>query len=303
MKFVITGGAGFIGSHLAEYLISQSHSVEIIDNLHNANEESLKNLKDKIQFHKADILDFDILKKILKNSDGVFHHASLISVQESLQKPEEYYQVNVKGSENIFKLGLEFGFKIVFASSAAVYGNTSKLLIKEDSKKNSLNQYAETKIQAENIAQNYINSGAKIIGLRYFNVYGKGQSKEYAGVIMKFMERISNRQPPIIFGDGSQTRDFVSVEDVVKVNLKAMLSDVDSGFFNIGSSNAVSILELAKIMIKASGLSLEPVFSNSLEGEIKDSQADITLALKKLNWKPETKLENWINQAIHEISN
>ena len=117
------------------------------------------------------------------------------------------------------------------------------------------------------------------------------------------MERISNRQPPIIFGDGSQTRDFVSAVDVVKANLKAMLSDVDSGFFNIGSSNAVSIRELAKIMIKASGLSLEPVFSNSLEGEIKDSQADITLALKKLNWKPETKLENWINQAIHEISN
>ncbi len=303
MNFVITGGAGFIGSHLAKYLISQSHSVEVIDNLHSENEENLKNLKNKIQFHKVDVLDFDALKKIVKDSDSVFHQASLISVQESLQKPEEYYKVNVKGSENIFKLGLEFGFKVVFASSTAVYGNTSKLPIKEDSKKNALNQYAETKIQAENIAQNYINLGAKIIGLRYFNVYGKGQSDEYAGVITKFMERISNKQPPTIFGDGTQTRDFVYVEDVAKANLKAMLSDVDSGFFNIGSSNAVSILELAKIMIKASGLSLEPVFSDPLEGEIKDSQADITLALKKLNWKPETKLENWINQAIHEISN
>jgi len=303
LNFVITGGAGFIGSHLAKYLISQSHSVEVIDNLHSENEENLKNLKNKIQFHKVDVLDFNALKKIVKDSDSVFHQASLISVQESLQKPEEYYKVNVKGSENIFKLGLEFGFKVVFASSTAVYGNTSKLPIKEDSKKNALNQYAETKIQAENIAQNYINLGAKIIGLRYFNVYGKGQSDEYAGVITKFMERISNKQPPTIFGDGTQTRDFVYVEDVAKANLKAMLSDVDSGFFNIGSSNAVSILELAKIMIKASGLSLEPVFSDPLEGEIKDSQADITLALKKLNWKPETKLENWINQAIHEISN
>jgi len=303
LNFVVTGGAGFIGSHLAKYLISQSHSVEIIDNLHNENEENLKNLKNKIRFHKVDVLDFDALKKIVKDADGVFHHASLISVQESLQKPEEYHRVNVKGSENIFKLGLEFGFKVVFASSAAVYGNPSKLPIKEDSKKNSLNQYAETKIQAENIAQNYINSGTKIIGLRYFNVYGKGQSDEYAGVITKFMERISKKQPPIIFGDGTQTRDFVSVEDVVKANLKAMLGNVDAGFFNIGSGKAVSILALAKIMIKASGLSFEPVFSDPLEREIKHSQSDITLALKKLNWEPKTKLENWINQEIHEISN
>ena len=298
MNFIITGGAGFIGSNLAKYLVSQSHSVEVVDNLHNGNDDNLKGIKDQIKFHKLDILDFGIVKKIVKNSDGIFHHASLISVQESFQKPQEYYRVNMEGSKNIFKLGLEFGIKIVFASSAAVYRNVSKVPIKENSKLEPLNPYAKTKIQTEKMAQDFIKLGAKIIGLRYFNVYGKGQSDEYAGVISKFMSRILDKKPPIIYGDGMQTRDFIYVKDVADANLKAMLGNVNSGLFNIATGNSISILELAEIMIKASGLSLEPIFSEPKKGEIRDSMADISLAYEKLNWKPETKLHDWLNNII-----
>lgn len=298
MKFVVTGGAGFIGSHLSEYLIKEGHSVIVIDDLSVGKIENLENIKEKIDFYQADILDFEEMEKIVVNADGLFHEAALVSVPESFEKPELYNKVNVDGTKNIFELAKKNGFKVVYASSSSIYGNPTKIPITENDEKNSLNPYANTKIEDEMLAQKYSDLGVSIIGLRYFNVYGKGQSGEYAGVITKFMERLSQKKQPIINGNGIQLRDFVFVEDVVRVNLAAMTSDLNFGFFNVGTGRAISILELAKLMIDLYELSIEPIFGTRRKGDVKKSVADISLAIKKLNWKPETKLEDGLLKII-----
>ena len=298
MKFVVTGGAGFIGSHLSEYLIKEGHSVIVIDDLSVGKIENLENIKEKIDFYQADILDFEEMEKIVVNADGLFHEAALVSVPESFEKPELYNKVNVDGTKNIFELEKKNGFKVVYASSSSIYGNPTKIPITENDEKNSLNPYANTKIEDEMLAQKYSDLGVSIIGLRYFNVYGKGQSGEYAGVITKFMERLSQKKQPIIDGNGIQLRDFVFVEDVVRANLAAMMSDLNFGFFNVGTGRAISILELAKLMIDLYELSIEPIFGTRRKGDIKKSVADISLAIKKLNWKPETKLEGGLLKII-----
>ena len=224
MNFVVTGGAGFIGSHIVEHLVKNNHSVTVIDNFHVGKLENLAGFQDKIKICEIDILDYDKLINVVKNTDGVFHEAALTLVQESFTKKKEYHDVNVIGTENIFKLAKEFGFKVVFASSSSIYGNAKKIPIKENFERKPLNPYGETKLQDEYLAEKYSKLGVRIIGLRYFNVYGPRQNIAYAGVITKFLENIANRKAPVINGDGLQVRDFVYVGDVVKANLMAMES-------------------------------------------------------------------------------
>ena len=230
MDFVVTGGAGFIGSHIAEQLVTLGHNVTIIDNLNNGKKENLDAIIDKIKFINGDIRDFELLKKTFKNIDGVFHQAALASVQESFTKEQEYYDVNVKGTENIFKLANEFNFKVVYASSSSIYGNPEKIPIKENDQKNPINPYAITKLDDEKLAIKYAKIGVRVIGLRYFNVFGEKQSSTYAGVIKKFVKKVRNNEAPVINGDGQQTRDFVYVGDVVNANILAMNSNVNHEF-------------------------------------------------------------------------
>lgn len=303
MNIAVTGGAGFIGSHIVEFLIKKGFSVTVIDNLHSGNKENLNLVKDKIDFIQSDIRDLGSLKKAFKNIDGVFHEAALASVQESFSKPDEYHDVNVNGTENIFKLAKEFEFKIVFASSSSVYGNPAEIPIKEDSPKRPINPYAQNKLDEELIAEKYTKLGVDIIGLRYFNVFGERQSENYAGVIIKFLKNIQEGKPPIINGDGLQVRDFVHVDDVVRANLTALESDVKNAFINIGTGITTSVLELANQIINSSGLSLKPIHSNALEGDVRASQADISLAKKLLNWEPKIKLKDWLNETVSKIKN
>ena len=209
MKYVVTGGAGFIGSNIVKKLVARGDSVTVIDNLNTGKEENLQSVKDEIIFLKDDILNFDLLEKVTQEIDGVFHQAALASVQDSFSKPDEYHNVNVNGTENILKLARKNNFKVVYASSSSVYGNPEKIPINEEDSKNPINPYAETKLQKEKLARKYSRNGVKVIGLRYFNVFGKGQSKEYAGVLKLFLERIRDGLPPKINGDGTQFRDFV----------------------------------------------------------------------------------------------
>jgi len=301
MNFIVTGGAGFIGSHIVEYIVEQNHSVKIIDNFHTGNLENLSRFRNKIEILDMDILDYEKLRKAIKDTDGVFHEAALTLVQESFTKQKEYHAVNVVGTENIFKLAKEFGFKVVYASSSSVYGDTKKIPIKEDAQRKPLNPYGNTKLEDEYLAEKYSKLGVSIIGLRYFNVYGPRQNIAYAGVITKFLENIANRKTPIINGDGLQVRDFVYVGDVAKANLMAMESKVNFAFVNIGTGTALSINDLANIIIKASGLDIKPVHGPPLEGDVKDSQADISLAKKLLGWKAEIKLEDWLNETVQQI--
>lgn len=297
MNFIVTGGAGFIGSHLVRLLLREDHNVAVVDNLSSGNPENMSEVDDKITFYNIDILDYEKLKNAVKNSDGVFHLAGLTNVQESFRKPELYRQVNVVGTENVLKLAKELDYKVVFASSASVYGDVKSIPIHESCKRSPLNPYGQTKLDCEQLCERYSELGVSAVVLRYFNVFGEGQNNAYAGVITKFLENISNKEPPVIHGDGSQVRDFVFVEDVAQANLDAMVSRQGSGFFNIGSGTATSILDLANMMIGLSGLDVRPIHDDKLEGDVKMSQADISLA-QSIGWKPKTSLEYWLRQII-----
>jgi UDP-glucose 4-epimerase len=301
MKYVVTGGAGFIGSHIVKFLVEEKHTVIVIDNLQVGTKKRLESIKEKIDFHQTDILNFNEVEKIVQGADGVFHQAALTSLPESFEKPEEYHNVNVNGTENIFKLSKKYGFKVVYASSSSVYGEVKKIPISENFEKNPLNPYAETKLQDELLALKYSKLGSKIIGLRYFNVFGKGQTGSYAGVITKFINKVIQKEAPEIFGEGNQIRDFVSVEDVVQANYLAMINNVSVGFFNIGTGKTYSILEIAEIIINAASLLQKPIFRDALPGDALLSKADIKLAKSILNWEPKLDLKIWLENEIPKI--
>lgn len=298
MKFAVTGGTGFIGSHIVEALVSAGHSVVVVDNLKTGRKENLSKCVEKIELVHGDIRDYKLLSEKFRDVDGVFHEAALASVPDSFRIPDEYHDVNVLGTENIFRLASEYGFKVVYASSSSVYGNPLSIPITEDHPKNPINPYAKTKLDDEELASRYAKQGAKIIGLRYFNVFGERQSKEYAGVIKKFLECVYNNKPITINGDGLQTRDFVYVGDVVKANILAMESTTNHAFINIGTNSSITILELAKMIIREAGLLFSPIHGPPLDGDVRESKADITLARELLGWTPKTTLNDWLKVAI-----
>jgi len=298
MHYVVTGGAGFIGSNIVKLLVEHDHSVTVIDNLHSGKLESLKPIKNKIKFENVDILNFDKVESILCDCDGVFHEAALVSVTESLEKEKEYFNVNVNGTKNIFEIATKYHKRVIYASSSSVYGNPNQIPIKENSDRKAFNPYALTKLKDELLAEQFVKNGLDVIGLRYFNVYGIGQTSTYAGVITQFLRNLKENKPPIVNGDGKQIRDFIHVDDVAKANLIAMQSKIKNGFFNIGSGRDISILELAKLMIDISGLPLKPVFAPLPNGDVNLSQADTALSLKLLDWESSITLENGLKQLF-----
>ena len=291
MNFAVTGGAGFIGSHIVKHLISDGHSVTVVDNLSRGSLSNLEDVHDRIDFVRMDIREYGRLKKTLYNIDGIFHLAALAYIPSSYEDEDKYRQVNVAGTENVFRMGLEHNIRIVYASSSTVYGNGRGTPIQEDSVRRPLNPYGMTKLEAELVAERYVKKGAQIISLRYFNVVGLGRRQAYSGVVPRFLARLKTGMSPIIYGDGSQIKDFVFVHDVVQANLAAMASSVRSGFFNIGSGRPTSIADLARLMIKISGRSLEPKYSDPRLGDAKMCVADISKADRLLDWRPRTVME------------
>ena len=298
MRYIVTGGAGFIGSNIVKKLVARGDDITVIDNLNTGKEENLKSVIDKITFLKDSILNRELLEKQSQNIDGIFHQAALASVQDSFSKLDEYHNVNVNGTENILKLAKKNDFRVVYASSSSVYGNPERIPIKESDKKNPINPYAETKLKQDQLAIKYSEMGVKVIGLRYFNVFGKGQSKEYAGVLKLFLERIRDKLPPKINGDGTQFRDFVYVEDVADANIMSMDSDINHGFYNVGTNTSITILDLAKTIIKSSGLDIQPIFGPALKGDVQRTIANIDLIKEEIGWEPTILLEKWIEEII-----
>ena len=298
MRYIVTGGAGFIGNNIVKKLVARGDDVTVIDNLNTGKEENLKSVIDKITFLKDSILNRELLEKQSQNIDGIFHQAALASVQDSFSKSDEYHDVNVNGTENILKLAKKNDFRVVYASSSSVYGNPERIPIKESDKKNPINPYAETKLKKEQLAIKYSEMGVKVIGLRYFNVFGKGQSKEYAGVLKLFLERIRDKLPPKINGDGTQFRDFVYVEDVADANIMSMDSDINHGFYNVGTNTSITILDLAKTIIKSSGLDIQPIFGPALKGDVQKTIANIDLIKEEIGWEPTILIEKWIEEII-----
>jgi UDP-glucose 4-epimerase len=298
MKFVVTGGAGFIGSHIAKFLVKNNHEVLIIDNLIRGTLNNIDEIKDDVEFHKVDISNYSEIDAVVDSADGIFHEAALASVPQSFKEPERYQEVNAIGSENIFKLGEKHNAKIVFASTSSVYGDQTKFPVNENAQTNPLNPYGQSKLEAEKFASKYAAKGLRVIGLRYFNVFGIGQNPEYAGVIPKFIERISQNKPPIIEGDGNNIRSFTFVDDVVQANILAFQSNVNHEFINIASEDMTSINELAEKMIKMSGLNLKPIYDEPRKGDIKKSNADISKAKELLKWNTKITLEEGLKKIF-----
>ena len=301
MKYIVTGGAGFIGSKIVRSLLRDKNSVTVIDNLHTGKIQNLQNVFDEIEFVKADIRNYDDMKKIITDFDGIFHEAALTLVQESFKKQNEYNEVNVIGTENIFKIAHEKNIKVVFASSSSIYGNVSKIPIEETFPKNPINPYGITKLKDEKIAEKYVKMNLDVIGLRYFNVYGVGQTGSYAGVITKFVNRLKEKKPPQIYGDGNQIRDFIFVEDVAEANIAAMKSKIKLGFFNIGTGIGTTVKQLADMLIEISGEDISPIYLESLEGDVKFSQANISLTEKILKWKFQMSLKSGLKKIYPEF--
>ena len=298
MRYVVTGGAGFVGSHLVKLLVREGHNVRVIDNLHSGKKENLSSVIENIEFIEKDIRDTGSIENYFKNIDGIFHQAALTVVQDSFTNPEEYNDVNVNGTENIFRIAQKNNTKVVFASSSSVYGHQNDVPISEDAEKSPINPYGKTKLDDEILMKKYLEMGVDIIGLRYFNIFGEGQTIEYAGVITKFIDRLKSKKPPIIFGDGKQIRDFIYVGDIVEFNLLAMKSNKSNLLINVGTGESISILELANMMIKISGLDFQPIMEKSLEGDVIKSQADTSTLDSIFNWKAKSRLEDWLKNNV-----
>ncbi len=301
MKYVVTGGAGFIGNNIVKLLIKKGHNVDIIDNLHTGKKEIIKEIIDKVNFYQIDIRDKEEVEKIIKNCDGVFHEAALTSVPESFEKPKEYNDVNVIGTKNIFEIANREKIRVVYASSSSIYGNTTQIPIKERFERKPINPYGQTKLDDEILAEKF--EELSVIGLRYFNVYGIGQNISYAGVITKFLEQIKNKKPLTINGNGNQVRDFIQVKDIAKANLAAMESNVKKSFFNVGTGISTSINDLAKMMINLSNSKNKIIHGPELEGDIESSQADMEFTKKSINWNYSIDLKEGLTELIQNAIN
>ena len=298
MKYVITGGAGFIGNNIAKLLIKKGHDVDIIDNLHTGRKENLKEIIDKINFYQIDIQKKNDLEKIIKNCDGIFHEAALTAVPESFEKPKEYHDVNVIGTKNIFEIAQKENIRAVYASSSSIYGDVKNTPIKENADRKPINPYGQTKLDNEFLAEKLSKNNVSIIGLRYFNVYGIGQTGSYAGVITKFLENIKNQKSFIVNGNGNQIRDFIHVKDIAQANITAMESKTKNGFFNIGTGIPTSINDLAKLMVELSNHKHEIIHGPQLEGDIEISQADMNFTNKSFNWSHKINLKEGLKDLI-----
>ena len=293
MKVLVTGGAGFIGKHLVRYLLKKGNVVAIFDNFSNSEKSSISSLVDNDAKIIGDITKLEDITEAMKDYDIVIHLAAKISVEESIKNPPETFRINVDGIKNILLACKKNQVKkLIVASSAAVYGEGSPdIKWTEDSKINPTSPYGESKVIMEQEIKEFISKhNINCIILRFFNVYGVGQSPEYAGVITKFIKKIADNKPLEIFGDGMQTRDFVAVQDVVDSIYDAILNG-KNGIYNIASGKAVTIKELAELMISMSGKDLDIQYVNPKKGDIKYSQADISLAKKELHYSPKFGLD------------
>jgi UDP-glucose 4-epimerase len=304
-KILITGGAGFIGTHLVKEVSSQYH-LTVIDNLSNkmsySNAQMLN--ENHISFFEEDIMNKEKITEIIRKCrpDSCVHLAAKISVPESILDPYSTMSVNVTGTLNVLEACKCNSVKrFVFASSAAVYGHVNTLPIQENTELKPISPYGASKVAAEKIISAYANLHLfeSIISLRFFNVFGVGQSDEYAGVISKFKERIQEGSSPIIYGDGNQQRDFVSVGDVVDsivVSLNPPLG-VTEGTFNIATGVPTTIYDLAKIMTRIMGKpALHPIYKKAAEGDIRQSYADTTKTNNILNFIAKRDLENSLQE-------
>jgi len=308
-EILVTGGAGFIGSHIVDRLLDEGFKVRVLDNLSTGEKKNLAQHQNNksFQFIEGDIRNFDLVKNTVKGVDAVIHEAALVSVTRSVEDPILSNEVNITGTVNLLKACVDAHVKrFVYASSCAVYGDTETLPNHENLAPKPLSPYAVEKLAAEKYAKVFHNVyGLETVSLRYFNVYGPRQKYgPYSGVISIFINRLLENKPPIICGDGEQTRDFINVKDVVEANMLALSKRKAVGeVFNISTGEATTINKLTETIQKIMGkTSLKPVHAEPRPGDIKHSYGDITKARRKLEYEPKVQLEKGLSELVKSYS-
>lgn len=298
MKYIITGGAGFIGSHIAESLV-QNHEVVIIDDLFSGKEENIASLP--VRFERGSINDIDHLNSIFEDADGVFHQAAITSVPRSVKNPLPTNEVNISGTLNVLLAARDQGVKkVVFASSSSVYGDTLVLPKVETMVVNPLSPYGITKTTGEYYCRVFSELyGLQTAALRYFNVFGPRQDprSDYAAVIPKFITSILKKDSPVIYGDGSQTRDFTFVKDVAQANVKAMKRSA-SGIFNVAYNSQINLNSLAETIMDIIGYTVPIRYEPPRAGDIHDSRADISKASKEFGYSPDYTVKTGLIETV-----
>jgi UDP-glucose 4-epimerase len=301
-KVVVTGGAGFIGSHLAEELAGQGYHVVILDDLSSGTMENMAELlkKQNVEFVRGSVTDFSLIKKLFKDVQYVFHQAAISSVPKSVDDPLSTHEANLTGTLKVLQAARDNKVKkVVFASSASVYGTTTVQIEREDMMPSPLSPYAVTKLAAEYYFQVFRELyQLPSTCLRYFNVYGPREdpNSQYGVVIPMFIRRIGAGKPPIIFGDGEQTRDFIFVKDIVQANIWAAESDA-FGIFNIGHGESITVNRLAELILELTGSDFEPIHQEARPGEVRHSLADISKA-RSFGYEPRHSLREGLAETI-----
>jgi len=290
-KYLVTGGAGFIGSHIAETLLDRGESVRIFDNLSTGRQANLSALQGRAEFLHGDIRDFDAVKTAMTGVEVVFHQAAMASVPRSIALPVESLETNINGTQHVLLAARDAGVRrIVYASSSSVYGNTPTLPKHEQMQTRPMSPYAVQKLTGELLCEVFTRIyGLETVALRYFNVFGPRQdpASEYAAVIPRFLTALLKGQRPIVFGDGEQTRDFTYVTNVVQANLLAASSpDAVSRVMNIGCGERISLNKLLHLAGELLGTTVRADYREPRPGDVRDSLADISLAHLLLGYQP-----------------
>lgn len=303
VRVLVTGGAGFIGSRLVAKLAREGNDVVVLDNFSTGRESNLKGLDGRVRVIKGDVRNPSDVEKAVQGAEGIVHLAALIDVAESVEKPRLYFDVNVYGTLNVLEAAKEAGV-FVFASSAAVYGDPLRLPVREDDPLKPLSPYGATKVAGEALVHAYAAMrGFRPVILRLFNVFGPNQSRAYAGVVTEFVKRVLRGEPPVIYGDGTQSRDFVFVDDVVEYFARALHMESVRGVYNVGSGKAVSVLELAEAVARVVGKpELKPIHAPPRPGDIKHSVADISRAVRDFGYSPRTRLEEGLKITAESLA-
>ena len=306
LKVLVTGGAGFIGSYLVDRLVKDGYEIRVIDDLSTGRLDNIQNHLNagKIDFIRGDVRDASLVRKTVDGVDVVVHLAAVTSVPFSVENPDLTFDVNLLGTLNLIRACAQEGVgRFVFVSSCAVCGEPEFLPVKEEHRADPISPYAESKLIAESYCLGF--QERQLLGsvvLRFFNVYGPRQGmNDYSGVITRFVDSVRRKEPLVIYGDGSQTRDFVSVYDIVEAVLASMKSSNAEGeVFNVGSGKPTSIGALAKTVLELAGVDLEIRYEKPRAGDIKDSYADISKAKRLLGYEPKVSLREGLLMLLKE---
>ena len=300
---LVTGGAGFIGSHLVDELVANGCHVTVLDNLSTGHRRNIDHLADRIDFVEGDIRDAGLLDQVVKGCEVVFHQAAVVSVTQSVQDPSHSCEVNDLGTVRVLDASRNNGVRrVVMASSSAVYGDDPRMPKTEDMTPRPLSPYAVQKLTGEFYASAFGGLyGLETVCLRYFNVYGPRQdpSSPYSGVISIFMNKATDGQAPTIYGDGGQSRDFVFVKDVVRANLLAAAEAAATGqVFNVGTGVCIRIGDLWSLIGELSQVRIDPVFGPPRAGDIRESVSDIGRIGRSLGFTPQVELRQGLKDTL-----